>query len=154
MKGYDYSSVASYMLTFNTINRAKILSEIIPGGMFAPPEVKLLPCGIIAEKYISMIEEHYPGVKVDSYVIMPDHVHLLVSIEKCFVTNNNTQSTVARIIHAVKALTTKEIGETIWQLDFYDVIAETEEEFLKLDDYIYNNPASWLDKEEQEPYIV
>ncbi len=152
LKGYDYSSAASYLLTFNTLDRKRVLSEIVSMGDYDPPRIDLLPYGKITEKYIFQIESHYPGTVLENYAIMPDHVHLLLTIERPADSSKTSYSIVAKIIHALKSLTSKEIGESIWQLDFYDVIAETEAMFSKLDTYIDNNPAAWLDKNGQEPF--
>ena len=154
LKGYDYSSVASYLLTFNTKDRKRILSKIHSNGIFSPPVVQLLPYGNITEKYILQIEKHYHGVVLENYVIMPDHVHLLISIERQVAPKTGGHSTVSKIVQSLKSLTSKEIGHKIWQLDYYDVIAETEAVFLKLDEYIDNNPSVWIDKSEAEPYFV
>ncbi len=149
LRGYDYSSEASYLLTFNTAQRKRILSEILPGENGRLPTVKLYPFGIIVEKYILQIESHYPGITLENYVIMPDHVHLLLTVE--YKDLKNKKPVIPAVIQAVKSLTTKEISENIWQLDYYDVIAQTEEIFLKLDAYVDNNPAAWLDNNEKEP---
>ena len=151
LKGFDYSSVTSYLLTFNTLNRKNLLSEIIPGDILTPPHVELKPFGEVTEKYILRIESCYPGVILENYVIMPDHVHLLISIEKYVPPSRKDKPKVAVIVQSLKSLVTKEIGQKIWQLDFYDTIADNEDIFIKCDDYITNNPAVWLDRNGIEP---
>ena len=142
LKQYDYSSVNSYMLTFNTLPGSPALSEIIKSGEFAPPAVNLLPNGIITEKYILNIPRVYPGITLDNYVIMPDHVHILLTIE----IDGSEKHSVAKIIQKTKTMITREIGLSVWQLDFYDVIADSEKIFMNCDQYIDNNPSVWLDK--------
>ncbi|MBQ6066319.1 MAG: transposase [Clostridia bacterium] len=156
LAAFDYSSVCSYMLTFDLKNRDQhLLSEIVYRGMYQPPLVKLKPYGEITEKYIKRIETVYKGVLVDNYVIMPNHVHLLLTIierdseyEK---PKGNNISRIASIIRSTKNMITREIGRSIWQKDFYDTIADTEEIFIRCDNYIDNNPASWLEKHGLEP---
>ena len=151
LKGFDYSSVSSYLLTFNTIGRKKILSEIIPGDLLSRPRVVLKPFGEVTEKYILRIETCYPGVKLENYVIMPDHVHLLISVEKYVPPSRKDKPRVATIIQTLKTLVTKETGQKIWQLDFHDTIADSEDIFIKCNEYITNNPAVWLERNGIEP---
>ena len=153
---FDYSSVCSYMLTFDLQNKNQhLLSDIIYQGMYEPPMVRLKPYGEITEKYIKRIEKVYRGVLVDNYVIMPNHVHLLLTIthrapeyEK---PKGNNISRIASIVRSTKNMVTREIGKSIWQKDFYDTIADTEEIFTRCDQYIDNNPAAWLEKHGEEP---
>ena len=148
---FDYSSVGSYMLTFNTLHRQQLLSDIVQNSIYEPPTVILKPLGLITEQYIQQIESHYKGVKVDNYVIMPDHVHLLLTIEQYIPPKRPDKPRVAVIIQQLKSIISKRWGQRIWQPDFYDVIADTEELFRRCDDYIDNNPAVWLERNGIEP---
>ena len=142
LKGFDYSSACSYLLTITTKGRAPILSRVVYRGMYEPSTVELLPCGMVTEKYLLRIPDVYPNVTLDNYVIMPDHVHILLTIERNDAENKGTD----KIIRATKAMITREIGRSIWQTDFYDVIADTEELFLRCDRYIDENPAAWIER--------
>ena len=144
------------MLTFDLKNRNQhLLSEVIDKGMYEPADVELKPYGRITEKYIKRIETVYQGVKVDNYVIMPNHVHLLLTITERTPEyqkpKGNNISLVATIVRSTKNMITREIGQSIWQTDFYDTIADTEEIFMRCDRYIDNNPAAWLEKHGEEP---
>ncbi len=151
LAGFDYSSAASYFLTFNILDRKALLSEIKRESIFEPPVICLKSFGRITEKYILQIENHYSGVTLENYVIMPDHVHLLITVNNSSRPKNGSRSLVAGIIQALKSLITKEVGFKIWQLDFYDTVIDTEDLFLKYDAYIDNNPAVWLDRAGIEP---
>ncbi len=147
LKGFDYSSACSYMITFVTAQRKKILSLIQQNNIYEPPSVLLTEYGKICEKHILRIPHVYPGVFIDNYVIMPDHIHLLITISRSGGDDKKTVP-VSTIIHATKRMITREIGKSIWQLDFHDVIADNEKRYDICDRYIDDNPASWLmDKE-------
>ena len=153
LPGFDYSSVGSYMLTFTTLGRKPVLSEVISQGIYQPPLVILKPYGQITEKYIQRIESVYHGVKVDNYVIMPDHVHLLLTIEEYVQPIRADKPRISVIIGSTKAMITKEIGRQIWQEDFYDTIADFDFLFRRCDQYIDDNPAAWLDRNGVEPFV-
>ena len=81
IKNYDYSSIGAYFITICTKNRAEILSNIVGGDVLdAPINVRLLVHGEIAEKYIRQLNDFYKEIKAESYVIMPDHIHILLRI--------------------------------------------------------------------------
>jgi len=79
LKEYDYSTTGAYFLTICTQNRKNILSKIVGEGSPLP---QLLPYGEIADRQIQKISEEYPEVSVDCYVIMPNHIHILLSVAK------------------------------------------------------------------------
>ena len=73
---YDYNQNGAYFVTICTQDRKKILSEIVGDGFPVPK-----PFGTIAEDYIKMIPAKYPLVFVDKYIVMPDHIHMLLRID-------------------------------------------------------------------------
>ena len=82
LKEYDYSQNGCYFVTSCTNNRQEILCRIAVGrGDLTPPSTELTPWGKTVEKYIFGIEKAYPHISVDHYVIMPNHVHLLLRID-------------------------------------------------------------------------
>ena len=76
LKEYDYSNDGGYFVTVCVKNKEKLLSEpVLVNG-----KIKLTPIGETAEKHIKAINSAYDGVRVDSYMIMPDHIHMLITI--------------------------------------------------------------------------
>jgi len=153
LKTYDYSSHASYLLTFNVRDRKPLLSTVIDRGMYEPAAVSLKRIGRITEKYLQRIPVVYPHVLLENYVIMPDHVHLLLTILPEEDGKYRKRAGVDTIIRSTKTLITKEVGYSFWQPDFYDVIADSEELFLLCDKYIDENPAAWIEKH-SDPFTV
>ncbi len=151
LKGFNYSAAGSYMVTFNTANRRPVLSEI-KSMTGSPWDVRpeLTDIGKITERYILQIPEHYRNVQIDSYVIMPDHVHILVSFCSGETEYEVQYSRLSRIVHALKTLVTKELGYSVWQLDYYDCVSFSDREYEAYLDYIANNPAVWYAKNGQE----
>ena len=81
LDGYDYSNAGYYFLTLCVEDRHEMLSEVIVGdGVLDVPFVQLSEYGIIAEKRIREIDEHYEHISIQNYVIMPNHIHILIAI--------------------------------------------------------------------------
>lgn len=149
LKDFDYASFGTYFITLCTKDRAQLLGRIVPGNYLEPPEVILSAYGKIAETYLKRI----PGI--DKYVIMPDHIHMILLKWDVFETGNNgamwasppTKSlkTVSQDIRSFKILVSKEIGFSIWQRSFYDRILRNDTEYRQVWDYIENNPVLWLE---------
>ena len=146
LKGFDYSSTGAYFLTICTQNRKNILSMIVGEGSPLP---RLSPYGKIAESWIQKIPEKYPEVSVDRYVIMPNHIHVLLSIAKDG-GRGDPSPTVDAVIGWLKYQITKEInalqgsvGEKIFQRSFFDHIVRNRDDYYEICKYIHENPACW-----------
>ena len=136
LNGYDYSSQGAYFITICTLDRKCTLSHIVGGDALIAPQTNLTHCGEIARKYI----ESMPGI--DKYVIMPNHIHLLIAIDGPMKASAPTIS-VPNLIRSFKVLVSKEIGQSIWQRSYHDHITRDEEDYLNHLQYIENNPAKW-----------
>ncbi len=83
---YDYSTNGAYFITICTQDRKKILSKIVVGtpvpGCPTPPLLELLWHGRIADKYIQQMHAFYDHISIDKYAIMPDHIHLLITLHE------------------------------------------------------------------------
>ena len=78
MREFDYNTPGAYFITFCTHNRSNILSRIV-GAIQESPVSQLTTCGVIVDEVIQSIPEHLHAT-IDRYVIMPNHVHLIVVI--------------------------------------------------------------------------
>ena len=78
LKDFDYNTNGAYFITICTEGRGKILSSAVGGDVLDAPHIELLPHGKIADKYIRQINDHYADIVVDRYVIMPDHIHIIL----------------------------------------------------------------------------
>ena len=146
LKNFDYSQNGAYFITICVKNMECILSEIsendsnnVGADTIRP---KLTDYGIIVDNAIKAIESHYDTVIVDSYVIMPNHIHLMISIDN----NKNIGRMVSAptVIGSLKRYVSKEIGFSMWQKSFYDHIIRNEEDYINHLQYIDENPRKWL----------
>ena len=78
---FDYSKNGYYYITICTKNREKILGEIVGDGVLDVPKMKLSYFGVIAENVINNINNFYDDIVFDKYVIMPNHIHLIIKIQ-------------------------------------------------------------------------
>lgn len=136
LKTYNYSQNGYYFITICTKDRNELLcnknAKLKQDNTF-----ELSETGRIVDDSIKNIEEIYTDVKTDYYVIMPNHIHLLLSIK------NSSDISISRIIKQTKGLVTKRIGSSIWQKSFYDHVIRNEQDYYEIVRYIQMNPLKW-----------
>ena len=143
LKGYDYGAPGAYFITICTKNREKLLSSIIVGDdVHIILKNHLSNYGLICDRYINNINIKYENVIVDKYVIMPNHIHLIIFLHGTMRASSPTKN-IETIIRSFKALVTKEIGYSIWQRSFHDHIIRGEKDYQKIWEYIDTNPLKW-----------
>ena len=139
LKGFDYSQGGAYFVTVCTKEKKKILGRIVGGDAYIAPEIRLSEYGKTVEKYVL-------GIKgLHKYVIMPNHIHMIIFISKDEGTmwaSSHTQS-LPQLIKSFKILVTKELGFSIWQRSFYDHIIRDDKDYEAIWEYIDNNPLKW-----------
>ena len=149
LKGFDYSQNGMYFVTICTHNRKCILSQIIVGdGVLDVPHTMLSNCGKIADKYINQLNDFYFNIKIEKYVIMPNHIHLLIYVDNpdgMSRTPSPTNAYIPQFISTLKRFCNKEIGYNIFQRSFHDHIVRNEADYEKIYNYIENNPSKWTE---------
>ena len=161
IKDYDYSQEGSYFVTICTLDRKKILSRIsvgtpLPGCPEKPrkdsghpgtgvPTTQLLWHGKIADQFIRQMDAFYDYLSVDKYVIMPDHIHFLITIHGHPGTGVPTKgnSIIAWFVGTFKRFCNKEYGENLWQGRYYDHVIRNQQDYNEIWEYIENNPLKW-----------
>lgn len=142
---YDYSQAGAYFVTFCTKERLSILSRIQPGDCLNAPTVQLSTFGSLAETGIRQISIRYPGVQVDAFAIMPNHVHLLLQLP------SEDGPALGRIIQHLKGFVTKQCGQSIWQDKYHDHVIRNDADYIIRYQYIMNNPSKWAEDEYYSP---
>ncbi len=141
LKGFDYSSCGAYFVTICTKDRSEILSNIVGYYAYIVPNTVLSEIGMVVQKYINGI------VGIDKYVIMPNHIHLIIFIygyeDGTMRASPPTTQSISQLIKSFKTLVTKQIGYSIWQRSFHDHVIRNEIEYLKIWQYIDTNPQKW-----------
>ena len=101
--------------------------------------------GLTVKRQIEKIAEVYRDVTVPFYVIMANHIHLLVDNY-----NFEDKISLSRVIGNFKRAVSRELGVSIWQKSFYESVLSTEQRYNDAFDYIYYNPFFSLVR---TPYI-
>ena len=148
LQNFDYNTNSAYFITICTENRRKILSDIVGVDVLGDPQnIELLPYGKIADKYIKQLNEFYNNVTVDQYVIMPNHIHILLIVYEDGSPRTSTPtrqtSAVSHFISTFKRFCNKDYGGNIWQRGFYDHIIRNQHDYENIVKYIYENPMRW-----------
>lgn len=158
LQSFDYSQNGAYFVTICTDGMRRILSEIKNSNTV------LLPFGTIAEQVLLEMNGFYSVISIDKYVIMPNHIHLIITIsapEQPYVgddlraSRNNcghgspgtSTPTISQLISTFKRFCNKRYGRNIWQRSFYDHIIRSEEDYITHLQYINENPVKWENDE-------
>ena len=182
LKEYDYSSNGYYFVTICTKDMKCIFGRVEKnvGWGLAPTEreykdtkIALSPYGLVAEKQLFALEKRYDYVKIDKYVIMPNHIHAIIVLDgKAAGARSHLpvrsvlllrrgvhrtpapRPTLPDIMCAYKSLTTRECnkisnikGRQIFQASFYEKVIRSEEGYLEVWQYIDENPRKWQNDE-------
>ena len=143
---YDYSRAGAYFVTICTAGRKSILSRIAVGaGVLDGPELQLTEIGQIAEERIREMNAVYPDRNVEKYVIMPNHVHLLISISAHGPSGTPapTNEWIPRFVSTFKRFTNREAGQKLWQRGYYEHVIRDSADYLRIWSYIDSNPFKW-----------
>ena len=129
--GYDYATPNYYFITICTHEKNCIFWS---GG-------KLNTFGQIAFDAAMQISAHFPGNRVDSFVVMPNHIHMILVTEHggadASVVVGSFKSYVTRMIHRDRP------DLAIWQTSFHDHVIRSWKQYQKIREYIQTNPMRW-----------
>ena len=140
---YDYSTPGAYFITICTKDRKNRFWTNVGASIARPQDVVLSPYGKIVDECIQCISTIYPALRVEYYVVMPNHIHLLLRVCDDEHGRPMVAPTMSRIVQQLKGAVTKQIGFSIWQKLFHDHIIRNREDYEKHIRYIYENPMRW-----------
>lgn len=143
LANYDCNSTGAYFVTICTRSKANYFSNIMVSNASEPATVRLTRFGKIAEEQIKAINFKYVDVDIENYVIMPNHIHMIVSTFYDNEKDNNIS--VTDVVRIFKSLTTRlcKVGPMIFQRSFYDHIIRNDTDYSRILNYINNNPSKW-----------
>ena len=149
LPGYDYDQPGYYFITICTREKKKLLCNITVDNLVDGAIPQMFPYGMIVEKYLKNMQEFYGDIFIDKFVVMPNHIHLLLHIpaaenmipDKPMIKKNR----IGRFVGTFKRLCNGESGENMWQSRSYDHVVRNEQDYQKIWNYIACNPGKWTE---------
>ncbi len=136
IEDYDYSTPGAYFITVCVQDRKLILWNV--GAATCRPNLSKI--GSVVEAAILQIPGHYPAVSVDKYCVMPDHIHMILSINTDEDGRQIAAPTVSTVVGHMKRWVSMQIGHSIWQKSFIDRVIRNDQGYRAVWEYIENNP--------------
>jgi REP element-mobilizing transposase RayT len=136
---FDYSTPSAYFITVCTRNRENLFWKNADGFVESPQQVVLTDLGEITRRSIGEIPRCYPGIRVDNFVIMPDHVHLLLQLITDADGQRMAAPSVSTVIRMMKSTVSKQAGFSVWQKGFYDHVIRNKKDYGDVWNYINGN---------------
>jgi REP element-mobilizing transposase RayT len=132
-----------YYLTLCTHKGKNIFGEL------SNDEMMLNDLGKIVQYSWESLPKHFPHIETDLFVIMPNHIHGIVSIVNDQFAHlqpkKGTSRTIGSIVRCLKILVTKWARKNsnmvdIWQRNYYEHVIRDERDYLRVAEYILYNP--------------
>jgi REP element-mobilizing transposase RayT len=140
LAGYDYSRPGAYYVTICTATRECLFGEV------TDYEMRLNGLGCFVQRHWLSLPVHYANVKLDSFIVMPNHIHGIIRIAD--VATKGVP--LSEIVRGFKTWTARRINERrgstgtpLWQRDYYEHIIRDDADLRRIRQYIIENPANW-----------
>ncbi|HOC93653.1 MAG TPA: transposase [bacterium] len=162
LREFDYSSPSDYFITICSHGRECIFGEIIYG------EMVLNDLGKIVEEEILNTQKIRNNISIDIYSIMPNHIHLIMSIlcddrrgdpvdrpdsrATQRVAPTLKSDTIGSIIGQIKSISSKRTGINLFQRNYHEHIIRNDKSYDEIYTYIESNPQTW-DRDRNHPTI-
>jgi putative transposase len=146
LNNYNYAWQGAYFVTICTRNKQSIFGQIIESRM------KLNSFGEVVESVWKGIPLHYPEINNDVFIVMPNHIHGIITIGQGKRAGSKPAPTrpLSEIVRAFKTYSSRGINElrhtqgaSVWQRNYYEHVIRNENEYSEIGEYIYYNPAKW-----------
>lgn len=142
---YDYSTPNAYFLTICTENRKNLFWKNVGAIIDRPENIPLTNLGCLVRQCIIEIPMHYPMISVDNFVVMPNHIHLLLQIHTDADGRSLIAPTISTVVRLMKGTVSKQAGFSVWQKGFYDHVIRNDKDYQSIWNYIQGNPSKWTE---------
>ena len=142
LQQFNYGTAGAYFITICVDKKETLLGKIVGGGVLDAPKIHLSALGRIIERQILSIN-NVPCVTVDHYVVMPNHIHLLLLVAETKESIHHSGDIIPQTIGGFKRLCEREIGRDIFQRSYHDHIIRRDVDYQKIWQYIDTNPIRW-----------
>jgi putative transposase len=132
LREYDYASAGAYFVTVCARNRACVF------GAVARDEMRPNRVGRIVQDSWTAIPTNFPTVRLDAFVVMPNHIHGIVWLSRA-----GHAPPLPVVIGSFKSAASRAAGRALWQRSFFDRVIRDEKELRALRQYVAQNPLRW-----------
>jgi putative transposase len=152
---YDYSTPGGYFVTICIHLNLHLFGSVEQGN------VHLTPAGEMAHEVLDNLPAFVPSLAVETFIVMPNHVHALVflgvdpdvySPSLGAVVSRFKSVTTTRYIAGVKDRGWPRFDARLWQRDYYEHIVRSDRGVERIREYIQGNPARWQDRIDSSRY--
>jgi REP element-mobilizing transposase RayT len=138
LRGFDYATGGAYFVTVCVSGMRCLFGEVVDDRMI------LNSLGRSVEKALVDAPTHWIGVRLDRFVVMPNHVHAIVWLDS----RAGQAPPLHRLVGGFKAAASRAAGRPLWQRSFHDRVIRDDAELEALRRYVAENPLRWaLDRE-------
>ncbi|MBQ7540817.1 MAG: transposase [Clostridia bacterium] len=148
---YDYSRNGTYFITVCAKDRQPLFWTVgaatcrPQNPAIGRPDERLSEIGRLVETAILQIPTVYSFVSLDIFCIMPDHIHMILTLHASEPDGRPIAApTISTIVGSMKRWVSIQAGGSVWQKGFYDHVIRDEQDFLTKAQYIENNPVRLL----------
>ncbi|HPT71155.1 MAG TPA: hypothetical protein PLE74_02610 [Candidatus Cloacimonadota bacterium] len=169
LRDFDYSQSSAYSITICTQGNLHLF------GNMKDDKVLLNPPGEMIYKWIEKLPEKFENLYKDEYVIMPNHIHMIIFLNPRFVgtdpcvcpenyhykeEDKHMGLSLHTVIQWFKTMTTNEyikgvkennwipFNKRLWLHNYYEHIIRNEMELWRIREYISANPTRWFNRNE------
>lgn len=164
LRGYDYGQNGAYFFTICTRNHTRYFGDIVvPGQDWSQARLRPTAVADLATTCWHQIPVRFSFVVLDAFVVMPDHVHGLLLIDKpteavppLYYENRFApqRDNLAAILRGYKAGVTSLAHQVNlpfqWQSRYHDRVVRNDQEMEKIRHYIFANPSRWQHEQSGE----
>lgn len=141
LREFDYANAGAYFVTVCLAPRLPLLGRVSDASLV------LSPFGEIVAEGLTGVPTHHPGVDLDEWIVMPDHVHAVIVLRE---SRARQASPLRVVVGSFKSRVARQVnmcrgtpGETFWQRGFYDHVVRDEDDLHRCREYIRTNPIRW-----------
>lgn len=134
LQHFDYYANGYYFITICCLDKRPLLGTLHQGEI----QVSLDGQHLLEEMF--SLERTLRGISVYDYVIMPNHFHLVVEIQR---KEGETGMGVSGFVRLLKGNVTKRSGKSLWQRGYYEHVVRQDESLQEIVQYMKNNPRRW-----------
>ena len=145
---YDYSQTGHYFVTVNAFMRCAPFGQIDEHG------IQLNSLGQMIDQAITYTPIRTPGVVIDTHIVMPDHIHAIMTINGPEEPDHESLSSIPQAVQRLKSYTENQyarndafgpfrgrIGNRLWQRSYFEHVVRNEHQLQTIREYIRCNPA-------------